>query len=68
VVAFFVRSPMEKIEMSRIRVNLLPLFAGIILAFNVAVSGGAHVYLDGNQKALDDTILGYIDAHLNHAR
>jgi dipeptidyl aminopeptidase/acylaminoacyl peptidase len=34
----------------------------------IMISGGAHVYLDGNQKALDDTILGYIDAHLNHAR
>jgi dipeptidyl aminopeptidase/acylaminoacyl peptidase len=30
----------------------------------IMISGGVHVYLDGNQKALDSTILDYFGAHL----
>jgi dipeptidyl aminopeptidase/acylaminoacyl peptidase len=32
----------------------------------IMISGGVHVYLDGNQKALDSKILDYFDMHLEH--
>jgi dipeptidyl aminopeptidase/acylaminoacyl peptidase len=30
----------------------------------IMISGGAHVYLDGDQKKLDTTILDFFDAHI----